>query len=137
MYSLLNFRESERGKDYLNPLVKNFTEDEGFPFGYTRVFSIGEKEVFWVKRNELPEQNYLFDEVKAKFIEYTDFASYLGLPDVLAYPISQEKDGRFWVKEVRSDVSNRFIANRKADGQFDFQHIDFSRLKDYKFRVLA
>ena len=44
--------------------------------------------------------------------------------------------GTFWVKEVRSDVINRFIANRKADGQFDFQNIDFSRLKDYKFRVL-
>ena len=59
---LLKFPRSESGKDYLNPLVKNFREDEGLPFGYTRIFSIGEKEVFWVKRNELPEQNYLFDE---------------------------------------------------------------------------
>ena len=133
---LLKFPRSERGKDYLNPLVKNFREDEGLPFGYTRMFSIGEKEVFWVKRNELPEQNYLFDEANSKFIEYTGFASYLGLRDALAYPISQEKDSMFWVKEVRSDVTNRFIANRKADGKFDFQNIDFSRLKDYKFRVL-
>ena len=78
------------GKDYLNPAVKHFSEDEGLPFGYTRVFSIGEKEVFWVKRNELPEQNYLFDEANSKFIEYTGFASYLGLRDALAYPISQE-----------------------------------------------
>ena len=124
------------GKDYLNPAVKHFSEEEGLPFGYTRVFSIGEKEVFWVKRNELPEQNYLFDEANSKFIEYTGFAGYLGLRDALAYPISQETDSTFWVKEVRSDVTNRFIANRKADGKFDFQNIDFSRLKDYKFRVL-
>ena len=40
------------------------------------------------------------------------------------------------MKEVKSDLSNRFVANRKADGQFEFQHIDFSRLQDYKFRVL-
>jgi signal transduction histidine kinase/DNA-binding response OmpR family regulator/ligand-binding sensor domain-containing protein len=133
---LVKFSQSGNGRDYLNPLVKNFGEDEGLPVGYTRVFNIEDKEVFWVKRNELPEQNYLFDEEKTKFTEYTDFAGYLGLRDALAYPISQEKNGRFWVKEVRSDFINRFIANRKADGQFDFQHIDFSRLKDYKFRVL-
>jgi signal transduction histidine kinase/DNA-binding response OmpR family regulator len=133
---LVKFPRSENGKDYSNSQVKHFTEGEGLPFGYTRVFSIGEKEIFWVKRNELPEQNYLFDETNSKFIEYTGFASYLGLRDVLAFPISAEKAGRFWVKEVRSDMINRFIANRKADGQFDFQNIDFSRLKDYKFRVL-
>ena len=132
---LLKFPRSEK-KDYLNPLVKNFSEDEGLPFGYTRIFSVGEMVVFWVKRNELPEQNYLFDEANTKFTEYKGFATYLGLSDVLAYPISQEKDGRLWVKEVRSNIHNRIIATRKADGQFDFQHIDFSRLKDYKFRVL-
>jgi len=131
----IKFSRHEAG-DYLNPEVKNYREDEGLPFGYTRVFRIGEKEVFWVKRNELPEQNYLFDEEKKKFTEYKDFAGYLGLRDVLAFPISQEKDGKFWVKEVRSDAINRFIANRKGDRQFDFQDIDFSRLKDYKFRVL-
>ena len=133
---LAKFPRHQAGKDYLNPAVKHFSEDEGLPFGYTRVFSIGGKEVFWVKRNELPEQNYLFDEANSKFIEYTGFASYLGLRDALAYPISQEKDSTFWVKEVRSDVTNRFIANRKADGKFDFHYIDFSRLKDYRFRVL-
>ena len=59
------------------------------------MFNIGDREVFWVKRNELPEQNYLFDEEKSKFTEYTDFAGYLGLPDGLAYPISQEKMADF------------------------------------------
>ena len=72
--SSLNFRGSERGKEYLNPGVKNFRENEGLPFGYTRMFGIGEMEVFWVKRNELPEQNYLFDEANSKFIEYNGFA---------------------------------------------------------------
>lgn len=132
----VKFPQHEAGKNYLNPLVKNFRENEGLPFGYTRLFRIGEKEIFWVKRNELPEQNYLFDEAKTKFIEYNDFSDYLGLSDVSAYPLSHEKDNRFWVKEVKSDGSNRIIANRNPAGQFDFQHIDFSRLKDYKFRVL-
>ena len=135
VYSFFKFPRSARGVIKI-PLVKNFREDEGLPFGYTRMFSRGDKEIFWVKRNELPEQNYLFDEANLKFIEYTGFASYLGLRDALAYPISQENNSTFWVKEVRSDVTNRFIANRKADGKFDFQNIDFSRLKDYKFRVL-
>ena len=33
---LVKFPRSERGKDYLNPVVKNFSENEGLPFGYTR-----------------------------------------------------------------------------------------------------
>ncbi len=129
-YPIINGR-----KEYFtDPRIVQFGEDVGVTIGFTTSHLIGNEELFFVRRNGLPNQVYRFDESSEKLIPHNTFAQSIGLDTLSAYPITDEVDGRFWVQI--SDSNERLIVTRHQNNSFSYRPVSFERLKGYKFRVV-
>jgi len=130
----LEFNTDQGKTDYLNPSITHFGQAEGLKGGYTRIFRIGDRELFFEKRNEARDQLYLYDKDNKQFIEYNNFAPDLGLGEIPGFPLTRDINNRFWIRDTNPDDPHEvIIATHQSDGSFAFKKIGFSRLGEFSY----